>query len=253
MKITNMRVNNLVQPLGFQVIPLSLSWNVGEAGDAKRQKWARIEIFENKKCIYDSGEDVQADSLDFRVPVEVKLKPAARYEWKVTVEADNGETAEGTSCFETGKMDEEWMGQWISPENETSSAILRKKFTVEEPGEARLYMCGLGVYECYINGKKAGDEFLAPGYHSYDFHLQTQTYDVTDLLLQGENEISIFLGEGWFKGRLGFDGGYTNLYGDRLYAIAELYVNKEEKRECVVCTDDTWETCPSPISSGSTA
>ena len=52
---------------------------------------------------------------------------------------------------------------------------------------------------------------------------------MTDLLLQGENEISIFLGEGWFKGRLGFDGGYTNLYGDRLYAIADLYVKKRRK------------------------
>lgn len=55
MKITNMRVNNLVQPLGFQVIPLSLSWNVGEAGDAKRQKWARIEIFENKNVSMTAG------------------------------------------------------------------------------------------------------------------------------------------------------------------------------------------------------
>lgn len=247
MKITNMRVNNLVEPLGFQISPLSLSWTVGEAGDAKKQKWARIEIFENGSCIYDSGEDALADSLDFRVPVEVKLKPAAQYKWKVTVEADNGEKAEGTSRFETGKMDEEWRGQWISPEDETSSAVLRKRFTVEEPGEARLYMCGLGVYECYINGRKAGDEFLSPGYHSYDFHLQTQTYDVTDLLVKGENEIRIFLGEGWFKGRLGFDGGYTNLYGDRLYAIAELYVESGEERKCVVCTDDTWETCPSPV------
>lgn len=245
MKIINMRANNLIEPMGFQVTPLSLSWTVGEPGNAKKQKRARIEIFENGDCIFDSGKDAQADSLGYRVPV--KLKPAVRYKWKVAVEADNGETAEGTSYFETGKMDEKWLGQWISPEKETSSAILRKKFTVEEPDEARLYICGLGVYECYINGMKAGDEFLAPGYHSYDFHLQTQTYDVTDLLLQGENEICIFLGEGWFKGRLGFDGGYTNLYGDRLYAIAELYVGSGEKRNCVVCTDDSWETCPSPV------
>ena len=70
-------------------------------------------------------------------------------------------------------------------------------------------MCGLGVYECYINGKKAGDEYLAPGNHSYDFHLQAQTYDVSALLKEGENEIEIWLGEGWFKGRLGFDGGFT--------------------------------------------
>ena len=78
--------------------------------------------------------------------------------------------------------------------------------------------------------QKAGlrQEYLAPGYHSYDFHLQVQTYDVTEYLKTGENEIQIWLGDGWFRGRLGFDGGYTNLYGDRTYAIGELYMEKED-------------------------
>ncbi len=247
MKITNMRLNNLTEPLGFMTTPLSFSWTVLDAGEAKKQKWARVEILENGAPVYDSGKDTQADSLDFRIPADVKLKPATTYGWKVTTQADNGEMAVEMSHFETGKMDEEWVGQWISPKEETSSAILKKRFTVKKCGEARLYICGLGVYECYINGKKAGDEFLAPGYHSYDFHLQTQTYDVTDLLVEGENEIAILLGEGWFKGRLGFSGGYTNLYGDSLYAIAELYVGFGEKRRCVVCTDGSWQTYPSPI------
>lgn len=247
MKITNLRVNHLENPLGYQIVPLSFSWIVeGEEGGAK-QTWAKIVVSERGRQIYDSGEMVETDSLDTRLPAEVELKPRTRYEWNVNVAADNGETASAWGTFETGKMNEEWIGTWITPEKEISSAVLQKLFYVEKKGTARLYLCGLGVYECFINGKKAGDEYLAPGYHSYDFHLQTQTYDVTELLREGENEISIWLGEGWFKGRLGFDGGYTDLYGDRLYAIAELYVGTGEETRCVVYTDETWKTCVSPV------
>ena len=247
MKIQNLRVNNLTAPLGFQTLPLSFSWTVESDGEARKEKWSRIQLMEKDVCVFDSGEDAFADKLGYRLPAKVKLKPATVYHWTVTVMADDGEKASAFAQFETGKMDEAWKGQWISPEKETSSAILRKRFSITQSGEARLYLCGLGVYECYINGEKAGEEFLAPGYHSYDFHLQAQTYDVTKLLRQGENEISIWLGEGWFKGRLGFDGGYTDLYGNRLYAIGELDIWTEEGRTCAVCTDETWETCPSPI------
>ena len=247
MKIKNLRVNHVSCPVGFQIMPLSLSWTVEDSGEARGQKWARVQLFENGTEIFDSGEDTLADSVDFQIPESVTLKPRTAYTWTVTVMADSGETAQAGSYFETGKMEEPWQGQWISPENSTSSAILRKKFIVEALGTARLYMCGLGLYECYINGKKAGNEFLSPGYHSYDFHLQAQTYDVTDLLENGENEIAIWLGEGWFKGRLGFGGGYTNLYGDRLYAIGELYISQGGQEACVVCTDSTWESCPSPV------
>ena len=100
--------------------------------------------------------------------------------------ADTKEQVSAESWFETGKADEAWEGQWIAPEQQTSSAILRKAFVYDGSAKsARLYMCGLGVYECYINGEKAGDEYLAPGYHSYDFHLQAQTYDVSALLKEG--------------------------------------------------------------------
>ena len=67
-----------------------------------------------------------------------------------------------------------------------------------------MYICGLGVYEAYLNGEKIGNEYLAPGYHSYDFHLQVQTYDVTSLLKEGENTLEVWLGDGWFRGRFGF-------------------------------------------------
>ena len=248
MRISQLRVNNVEHPLGFQVDPLSFSWKVEEAGNSKKMQSARIQIFREEELIYDSGEDENANSTDYQVKME--LQPRTRYTWSVEVKADDGEVEKAESYFETGKMQEAWSGEWIAPQSgdEDIQPIMRKIFEVNpehinEP--ARLYLCGLGVYEVYINGKKVGKEYLAPGYHSYDFHLQVQTYDVTKYLQAGENEIAIWLGDGWFKGRLGFDGGYTNLYGEYCCAIGELYLGTETKP--IVCTDESWEYCKSPI------
>lgn len=240
MKLTDLRVNHVEEPLGFQLKPVSFSWVVTEPGTAKKQKAVRIRVFENKETIFDSGYDEKADNRDY--PAELSLKPKTRYTWSVEVMADNGETAEAESWFETGKMEEPWTGKWITPELDPAiQPILRKKFTVDGASEAsRLYICGLGVYEAYLNGEKIGSEYLAPGYHSYDFHLQVQTYDVTGLLKEGENTLEVWLGDGWFRGRFGFGEGFRNIYGDKIYLIAELYHGKE----LAAATDSTWESHP---------
>ena len=248
MKISQLRVNNIEHPLGYQVEPLSFSWKVEESGEAKKMQYARIQIFHGKEQIYDSGEDAKACSTDYQV--ELGLQPRTHYTWSVEVKAENGETAKAESFFETGKMNERWTGKWIAPQpgDEDISPVMWKTFEVnpdEVDKSARLYICGLGVYEVYLNGRKVGNEYLAPGYHSYDFHLQTQTYDVAEYLKEGENEIQIWLGAGWYKGRLGFDGGYTNLYGDSCCVIAELYIGEETQP--VVCTDNGWKYHQSPV------
>ena len=248
MRISQLRVNNMEHPLGFQVEPLSFSWKVEDAGNAKKMQSARIQIFQGEEQIYDSGEDEKASSLDYQVNLE--LQPRTRYTWSVEVKAGNGEVTKTESYFETGKMKESWTGKWIAPQTEDGDIhpIMWKTFEVSPEDvnkSARLYLCGLGVYEVYINGKKVGKEYLAPGYHSYDFHLQVQTYDVTEYLQEGKNNIQIWLGEGWFKGRLGFDGGYTNLYGEYCCAIGELYIG--ETAQPTVCTDTSWKYCQSPI------
>lgn len=242
MKLTELKVNHVTAPLGFQTSSLSFSWKVEEAGEAKSQSWARLSIFCGENCVFDSGEDADVDSMDY--PVEMELLPRTRYSWSVEVMADDGQSAWASSSFETGKMDEAWDAGWITADLDADTpAALRKKFSAKAVGDAKLYICGLGVYEVYINGKKVGEEYLAPGYHSYDFHLQVHTYDVSAYLADGENEIQIWLGDGWFRGRLGFDGGYTNLYGDRCCAIAELYIDGA----AVLVTDDSWQSKESPV------
>ena len=248
MIITELRVNHVTEPKGYCYEPVSFSWKVEEEKEAKKQKYARITVKKGEEVVFDSGDDKDADSLDY--PVRFHMESRCRYDWTVCVTADNGETAEASSFFETGKLQEAWKAQWITPGEEITETdvmagyILEKEFQVlEKIEDARLYICGLGVYECYINGKKVGDEYLAPGYHSYDFHLQTNVYDVSAYLNPGKNQIQIWLGEGWFKSRLGFDGGVKNLYGDKLYAIAELYTDGK----LIVATGADWSGKVSPV------
>lgn len=247
MKLVNLRVNQIKEPMGFQITPISFSWIVIESGEAKLQKWARVTVYADDLCVFDSGEDQDANSLDYQIPLA--LLPRTSYRWTVEVCGDNAETAIAVSWFETGKADEAWLGKWISTKSkEHSSVVLAKELTLNQTVQkARIYFCGLGAYELYLNHQKVGDEYLSPGYHSYDFHLQVQTYDVTQMLLEGHNEWSIWLGDGWFKGRFGFDGGYTNIYGDRHYAIGELHIEYADGSRVIIGTDESWLCKKSPI------
>ena len=178
------------------------------------------------------------DSLCFAPKLD--LAPRTRYTWDVEVTADNGETGlSPRAWFETGKMDEPWQGKWIAAAQGITNACLRKRF--ELPGEvvsARLYICGLGLYEAYVNGQKAGDEYLAPGCNKYDSWLQYQTYDVTDLLQQ-ENEIAVLLGDGWYKGRFGFQG-QKEIFGNTQAMLCELHVQCSDGTQRVIASDDSW-------------
>ena len=240
MNITEMRVNQVEKPLGFVMDYVSFSWVLTDE-EVYSELNTIVRVYEDDKKIYDSGLCKEINNLDYKV--ELQLKPRTRYVWEVTVLDHEGVVSKNNRWFETGKMNEKWSGQWISPEKSTDSSILYKRFTIQQLSDSRLYMCGLGVYECYINGKKVSNEYLAPGYHSYDLHLQAQTYDVSDYLRIGENELEIWLGEGWFKGRLGFDGGYENIYGEHLYAIAELYAGQT----LILKTDENFLVKQSPI------
>ena len=87
---------------------------------------------------------------------------------------------------------------------------------------------------------------LAPGWTAYQHRLRYQTYDVTDLLRQGENELEVLLGNGWYRGRLGFRGKRA-LYGDRLALLAQLEVTTTDGAVHVLATDGSWTARESGI------
>lgn len=250
MYISRLRVNHKKNPLGFNLAKIHLSWEVKDACG----KWAaetRIIVSESsnmEKLVYDSG--VQENYHENQMLVSFDLKPRTRYYWQVEVKDDKGDCAKSNPAwFETGKLQESWTAKWIgTEENEKRMPLLYKEFELKEkPESVRWHVCGLGLYEAYVNEKKAGREFLMPGYHCYDSFLEYQTLDVTELLSQGKNKIAVLLGEGWYKGRFGFDGDYRNLYGNQKKCIGELHIRYANGQEECIVTDSSWKAEESSI------
>ena len=128
------------------------------------------------------------------------------------------------------------------------AVLLRREFQVPAPVvEARLYATAFGVYELELNGRRVGDHVLAPGWTSYHHRLRYQTHDVTDLVREGANAIGGWLGDGWYRGRLGFNGGKRAVYGPQTGLLAQLEVRCADGSVLVIGTGEDWRGAESAI------
>lgn len=252
MKIIEMKTNHIINPLGFNLGKAKLSFVVTDT-KAKFQVAANIEVSldnEFKNIIYTTGKSESIDNLAFELPIE--LKSCTRYYWRVTVWADNGDMAiSDVAWFETGKINETFKGNWITPElSKDIHPVLMKEFNLEKQVKrARAYVCGLGLYEFEINNIKAGDEYLAPSCNAYDKWLQYQTYDITKSLKDGSNRVEVILGNGWYKGTFGFEGGKDEIYGDKFALICDIVIEFTDGTKTVIPSDTTWTSIESKIKS----
>lgn len=250
MRITDMKCNRIVNPLGFELDEPVLSWIV-ETEEAKLQKACRIEVAKDEEfsdIVFDSGE--REDLSGIGVPLTIELKPRTRYYWRVQVRTDAGEVKSDTAWFETAKLGELWEAKWITPDTEDTSVhpIIRKNFQVlKEVTAARLYICGLGLYEAEINGSRVSNEYFTPYCNDYKDWIQYQAFDVTKLITPGENCLAALLGNGWYKGRFGFTGKEEGYYGDRFLLISELFIQYTDGTTEKICSDESFLSAPSHI------
>lgn len=237
----------------------------------------RVEIgedtfFENR--IHDSG--MYRDGSFVSYETKLELKPRTRYFWRVTAEILDGEketdiriVTSGISSFETGKCGEPWQAKWVSIKTEPCdediaadenkekgiadlkervSPIVRKTVTLKKkPVSSRIYVTGLGLYECYLNGRLLNDGYLQPGLHNYNYWLQYQTFELDGYLKEGENVISFLLGAGWYQGRFGVNGGFEHHFGKDYRLLCELHINYEDGTKEIVGTDGTFRYTDGPI------
>lgn len=251
MKILNCKVNHVVNPMGYLLEVPRFSWQVEDA-KGKVQTEARIVVTrdeEGTQILADTGMREELNMLG--EPVEVRLQPRTRYYWQVIVRTDAGEeAASDVNWFETGKLEEPWSGKWLTCDSSINRhPVFYKGFRLDAPiVSARLYICGLGLYEAKLNGKRVGEERLTPYCNNYNSWVQYQTYDVLQLLQQ-ENEMEVLLGNGWYKGRFGHTSrpGDKGYYGEGWKLIAELHVNYEDGRREVISTDKSWQVFRSKL------
>ncbi len=247
MKITGCKTNGMENPLGYRFDQIAFSFEVTET-DSKESAAYRIEVSTDRDFLH-----IAAERCGLRVncaeeTVQFSLSPRTRYFWRVWVRGEQkDEAVSEPAYFETGKMEEPWQASWIGclPED-TFHPLFVKRFSVEEkPVQARLYICGLGLYEAYVNGEQVGREYLSPGLHDYSRECQYQTYDVTSQI-RTENELCVLLGKGWYLGRYGLEGK-EHLFGDRFQLIAELHLFYADGREEVLGSDESWRYQESEI------
>ncbi|MFK4083617.1 family 78 glycoside hydrolase catalytic domain [Kribbella sp. NPDC020789] len=110
---------------------------------------------------------------------------------------------------------------------------------------ARMYAAAQGIYELSLNGKKVGDQQLAPGWTDYRLRIQSQTYDVTRQLRPGQNVLGAEVAPGWFAGNVAMFG--SQKYGSETALTAQLRVIYSDGTTDVVGTDQTWQTAPGAV------
>jgi alpha-L-rhamnosidase len=177
--------------------------------------------------------------LSSREVAEIKVRSAGN---------DGSATRWATLIIEAALLlRSDWIAKLISAPRQSNDEPkrpfrLRQTFTCSLNGPARLYATAHGLYQVEINGKVVGDQVLAPGWQSYKHRLHSQQYDITSLLVEGENVIGASIGEGWFAGRIGRPGT-PNIWGDRLGFLGQLEIGGK-----VICvTDGSWEYLEGPI------
>ena len=136
-----------------------------------------------------------------------------------------------------------WIGSGIPVvtrvTGEMSPALqLRKEFTLEKTGKAQCCISGLGCFVLYINGKRVGDEVLSPAFTDYDKSVLYCTYDVTDLLVPGQNTVAVCLGDGFYN-QTAHDtwGFYQAPWRDSAKLLLELTVDGET----VLVSNGSWK------------
>ena len=244
MIIANCRVSHFDNPLGMELGRPVFSWTVEEA-EGKKAVSSRLRVYEEGNVVLDTG---YAQLSSEGTLTDLDLKPRTRYTWTAAVRSDAGEEAvSAEQIFETGMMHAPWQAEWITCEKGDRHPVFSKEISLgKDVIRARLYICGLGLYEAYYRGKKIGDSYLTPFCNHYTDWLQAQTYDVTEAVKEA-GTLSVYLGDGWYLGRFGFNGHWDFRYGKGYRLIAELHVTYADGSSEVIGTDDSWDVTRSDI------
>ena len=124
---------------------------------------------------------------------------------------------------------------------------LQKGFVVARRIQrATVSVTALGAYELRLNGQRVGRDVLQPGWTEFRKRVHYQTYDVTPLLLKGDNTIGAILGDGWYASDLAHLAR-RNVYGGKPRLLAQLVIELADGSRQTVVTDDTWKAAFGPI------
>ncbi|MES2826510.1 MAG: family 78 glycoside hydrolase catalytic domain [Bacteroidota bacterium] len=279
MKIVQLECEQLSNPTAIESLHPNLGWQLVSDAKAKNQSAYRVLVAsnpsllaQNKGDYWDSG-IVNSDNSTHITYQGKALNSRKKLYWKVKT-WDEKNIASAWSITATWTMGllktTDWAAKWIGAfENPyPDSAItypapfFRKQFAVSKKiKQATVYISGLGFYELSFNGKKIGDQVLAPAVTNYDKRplkrllypyddQSTQrvlynSFDVTKNISQNTNTIGIQLGNGWYNQR------DRRVEGDMWYGapkvIFQLEIRYTDGTTNTIISDNTWKTSAGPL------
>jgi alpha-L-rhamnosidase len=260
--IDSLRVEYSENPLGIDELHPRLSWQLRSSARGVAQSAFEIRVARDEASLraaqdltWDSGKIASSQSIQYNYAGPA-LQSRQRYFWQVRVWDAQGQDLGWSAAahWEMGLVNStEWSASWIAsgiPSDPTVSGqppMLRRDFQLKGPVKsARVYVTAHGMYELFLNGQRVGDAVLTPGWTSYNHRLQYFTYDVTDRLKGGANAIGAYLGNGWYRGVVGFTGT-RNHYGDQLALLLQLEVVYQDGQRETISSDDAWKSSTGPI------
>ncbi|HUX12613.1 MAG TPA: family 78 glycoside hydrolase catalytic domain [Spirochaetia bacterium] len=255
--IESVRFEHLREAVGIGVSSPRLSWIiVTSIGDWHQSAY---EIEATASDGPNRGRTGRIESVE-SVLVPWPFGPLVSREWiavRVRVWGADGSESGWSDRFEleAGLLSSaDWKARFVTPAWEEDAsrpepcAMLRREFMVRSTVmKARLYVTALGLYEAQINGAVVGDQVFSPGWTSYRKRLRYQTFDVTAMLRVGNNAIGAILGDGWYRGRLGYNGGRRNIFGHRVALLAQLEIGYGNGTTELLSTDSSWRAAQGPI------
>lgn len=241
---TDLRTEYLTDPLGIDLTTPRLFWTcTGAISQSAYQVVAR----RGDELVWDSGKVASSRmaGVEWGGPT---LASRDAVVWEVRLwDEDDRPGPWSRAGFEIGLLDgAHWSATWVTgdyrPRKKERYPVdhFRKVFDLADVGSARLYITACGLYRATLNGRRVGDFVLAPGFTSYQRRLHYQAYDVTDLLVAGENVLEVEVADGWYRGSVGAMG-VRNAYGTETRLLAQLEVRGEDGGLETIVTDDSWE------------
>jgi alpha-L-rhamnosidase len=260
--ITDLRCEDLVDPLGIDIAKPRLSWRMRADYNGAAQKAYQVLCATSPKLLkegsadlWDSGK-IETDQSQHVVYAGKKLERGAPCYWTVRIwparhsPGDGGNEKGGASDWSqpgtwtafdmTSSSD--WKAKWIT-QNHKGPAVpwLRRSFQLDAvPARAYIYVNALGYFQLFINGKRVGSDEFAPHVGQYDKRTFCLTYDVAKYLSTGKNAIGFWLGSAWNRGGAGVSTTPS--------VRAQLEMRDAGGKTSTIITDENWRAKPSSMS-----
>jgi len=255
--VQKLLVENSHNPIGIDVLAPRFSWQLVSDKRNVAQTAYEIQVFaagKNQQPVWSSGKIVSSQSVF--VPYDgMALQSGKKYKWQVEVwDNSNQQTAKSdTASFQMALLHAgDWKAKWIEPGYVEDSVmrpspLFRKQFAATKKiTSATAYITAHGLYEAQINGQRISDAYFTPGWTSYNKRLQYQVYDVTNLLIRGNNAIAVSLGNGWYRGIIGFSNNH-NVYGKDIALLFQLDIKYSDGTMETVVSDGSWKSSTGAI------